>query len=149
MGEDFKRYLKNPKQAMKEDWYTMTTEQKVCFIIVWSVIFLTIVWASVHIIKYNQDKKELLDNHNYCYAFVFRDGYIGNGHHRIFITYEIDKTSFEKVLYPNAHVGDSILIMYNPNKPSFCLPVEYNKNKYVTKQMVDFHMYHIDKRKIH
>ena len=135
---------------MKEDWYTMSTYDKVTLTFVWSVFFLMSVWAIVHTIKYNQDKKELLSNQEYCYAYVFKDGYFGkSGRHRIYITYEIDKTSFEEVLYPKAHVGDSILIMYNPNKPSFCLPVEYNKNRYVTKQMVDFHMYNIDPRKIH
>ena len=60
------------------------------------------------------------------------------------ITYEIGDNTFEKDLESGAHVGDTILIMYNPEKPSFCLPVKYNKKKYVTKQMVDSHKYQID-----
>ena len=109
--------------------------------------FLIIV--TIHIINNYKDKEALYLKHEYCYAYVFKDYYSGKGNYRIRIRYNVEGSCFEKGLFPKAHVGDSILIMYNPNKPASCLPVEYNKKLYVTKQMVDFHMYQINPDSIH
>lgn len=144
-----KAYVISYLRDLKEEWIHLDRAMQYWMYFTAVVLLGFLVFAAVNMINYAQDKKELLNNHEYCYAYVFKYYYVGKANPHIRIQYNVEGVCYDDGVYPKAHVGDSILIMYNPNKPSFCLPVEYNKNKYVTKQMVDFHMYHIDKRKIH
>ena len=143
-----KAYVVSYVRNLKNEWIRLDKAMQWWLRFVAIVVLSFLVIVTRYIINYHNDVKDLSLNYEYCYAFVFKDGYIGKANYLIYITYEIGDNTFEKDLLPKAHVGDTILIMYNPDKPSFCLPVEYNKNKYVTKQMIDSQMYKIDPRLI-
>ncbi len=140
----FKRDLKKDIRYLKRRWLHFDRATKLLvFLSAIGVLGLPI-YESIYIINLNKEKKALCFNHEYCYAYVFRKIRLRPGRSLIYIRYNIENNCYEAALYPKAHVGDTILIMYNPDKPSSCLPVKYNKNKFVTKKMVDVQMYKID-----
>ena len=139
-----KAYVVSYVRGLKNEWLHLDKAMQ-CWMYLSAIVVLGFLVLVTNVINNNhKDKEALCTNYEYCYAYVFKDYYSGKAKYRIRIRYNVEGNCYEKGLFPKAHVGDTILIMYNPDKPTVCLPVEYNKNKYVTKQMVEFHEYQID-----
>lgn len=112
--------------------------------------FITIVVAMIYVciicfmVKHNKDYSELKKNHLYCYGVVVEINRTEIYHYHI--SYTIGEKTFSRSWQRGkgaAHLGDTVLVMYNPKKPSVHVPVEYD-GRFVTKRMVDFRAYPID-----
>ena len=144
---DLKRDLKKDIRSLKRRWLHFDKAMKLWVFLSTIVVFGLPIAGVIFFIKENKEYKALCFNHEYCYAYVFKKTH---SHSRrgsrdyLHIRYNVENNCYEAVFSPKAHVGDTILLMYNPDKPSSCFPVKYNKNKFVTKKMVDLQMYKID-----
>lgn len=118
--------------------------------------FATIVVAVIYVclccvlVKDYSNRAELRQHHLYCYGIVenvvrtVRRNYTSTSYK---ITYIVDGNVYSHFwdggIKETAHLGDTVLVMYNPQKPSVHIAVEYD-GRFVTKRMVDFRAYPID-----
>lgn len=143
----FKRDLKKDIRHLKRRWLHFDKAMKLWVFLTTIVVFGLPIYGVIFFINGHKEYKALCLNHEYCYAYVFKKTHSHSRKGRrdfLHIRYNVENNCYEAVFSQKAHVGDTILIMYNPDKPSSCFPVKYNKNKFVTKKMVDLQMYKID-----
>lgn len=141
---DFKRDLKKDIRYLKRRWLHFDKAMKFWVFLSVIAVFGLPIAGVIFFINGHKEYKALCFNHDYCYAYVFKKTRASKGRAYLHIRYNVENNCYEAVFSQKAHVGDTILLMYNPDKPSSCFPVKYNKNKFVTKKMVDLQMYKID-----
>ena len=122
-------------------WKQQNDEGKIVSV----VVFLIFLGISIFLVMHSMDMTELRKNHLYCYGIVVDISRTEIYHYRV--SYTVGENSFSRSWQRKkgtANLGDTVLVMYNPKKPSVHTVIEYD-GRFVTKRMVDFRAYPIDK----
>lgn len=132
---------------IRKYWKEQNDEGKFAAIVV-AVIYVCLCCV---LVKDFNNRAELRQNHLYCYGIVEnvvrneRRNYTSTSYQISYIVAgNVYSHFWDGGIKETAHLGDTVLVMYNPKKPSVHIPVEYD-GRFVTKRMVDFRAYPIDK----
>lgn len=137
-------------QKIKQEWNQGTEEERFSMLLVRVIMIPVFVLFCFISVRNCKDLAELRRNHIYSYGVV-EDVSFGNGTYHFTVSYAIGEHTYTNSWQNHrgaAHMGDTLLIMYSPTKPSYFQLIKYD-GRYVTKRMVDFRAYRIDKSLIH
>ena len=136
-----KEFISSSIQKLKLEWKQQNIEGKFSFIVV------SIILACVCLLYVNNfiDMSELKKKHAFCFGIIESISKTEIYHYHVAFT--VEETTFSSSWQRRkgvADLGDTVLVVYNPRKPSVHYVVEYN-GRFVTKRMVESGVYPIDK----
>lgn len=137
--------IKNIFQTSTQKLFSIWKQQNDVGKTVSVVVLMVYLGISLFLVKDSKEMTALRKNHLYCYGVVVNINRTETYHYRV--SYIVGKKSFSRSWQRKkgtANLGDTVLVMYNPKKPSIHKVVEYD-GRFVTKRMVDFRAYPIDK----